>query len=49
MKIDIGPRKPKKDKVNKITYMSPSGRDSDNQTFVKSGTSIPGVKKWKKE
>lgn len=49
MKISIGPGKGKKQNVEKITYMSPSGRDSDNQTFVKSNTAIPGVTKWRKQ
>lgn len=51
MKISIDPRKPKREKtgkVDKITYMSPSGRDSDNKTYVKSNTAIPGVKKFKR-
>lgn len=38
MKISVGPgkKKPKLDKgVTKVTFNSPSGRDSDNVTYTK--------------
>lgn len=49
MKITLGPGKGKKTEVTQKTYQSPSGRDSDNTTMVKTNTSIPGVKKWVKK
>jgi hypothetical protein len=48
MKITMGPGKGKKTEVTKRTFDSPSGRESDNVTMVKTKTSVPGVKKWKR-